>query len=414
MLAWLCLGSPLGAQTPAPPEPETAPEGEAAWEPFFLGYATEPSMDFGGRTVASVQSAVSRAIDGAVDSPAIAPAWEFPIAVFLLLVQHEVGGHGGRAREFGLSPDYGFGFDVSAYTTTKRDPRTNEELALLAAGGTEADQLLAQRVLCDLLRPEGADAAKVPLALMAKLDLTLYVSQTAEPEPGEGDDDFAQQVREGNDVAIYLVGRQAQRLGAPAGDVWNDRYAIDFGEPLLGRTWDDVRATALWNLLDPTLVPAVFAYFRDHVLAGRSRITARVWRPRPGLGLAVGTRGALGPQAVSRYLDVHAATRRGVFTLSVRDLDSSLDRTYGWGVAARGVPLGGRLTLGLEGDTWEEPEAAEALGEGSGWHAAAELEARLGARLGAAVKVGAKSGGFLPGRPIDEGIYVGFGLLGSW
>ncbi len=395
-------------------ETETAAGAdEAAWEPLFLGYETEPGMDFGGRTVASLQSGISRAVDQAVEKPAVAPAWEFPLAAFLLLVQHEVGGHGGRAREFGLSPDYGFGFDFSAYTTTERDPRTNEELALLAAGGMEADQLLAQRVLRDLLRPEGADAAKVPLALLTKLDFTLYVSQTSEPEPGSGEDDFAQQVADGNDVAIYLTARQAQRLGAPAGDVWNDRYAIDFSERLLGSSYDDVRAAALWNLLDPMLVSAAWAYFRDHVLRGEARIAARGWRVGEGVTLAVGTRAALGPQAVSRFLDVHAATRRGTWTVTLRDLDSSRDRTWGAGAALRGFPLGRRLALGMEADRWEEPDAAEGFYAGSGWHAAAELDARLGSRLGAAVKVGTKSAGFLPGRPIADGVYVGFGLLGS-
>src|SRR4051794_8636369 len=90
-------------------------------DPFFLGYEIEPGMDFGGRTVASVQSLISRGIGSLphIDRhPALAPAWEFPVGAFLTVVQHEVDGHGGRAREFGLHPSYGFGFDFSGYTAT--------------------------------------------------------------------------------------------------------------------------------------------------------------------------------------------------------------------------------------------------------------------------------------------------------
>lgn len=385
-------------------------------DPYFLGYETEPGMDFGGRTLTSLHSGLSRAIGSIRDlgerHPGVAPAWEFPVGAAILLVQHEVGGHGGRGREFGLGPSYGFGFDFSGYTTTERAPRTNEELLLLASGGTEADQVLARRVFLDLLRPEGVDGAKIPLAFMAKLDLTLYVASTPRPRPGDDDGDFPDEVESGNDVAIYLVGRQSQRLGASAADVWNNVYPIDFGDPLLEDNWDDARLTAAWNLLDPTLVAAVFSYFRDHVLRGEDRIRAPMLRVG-GIGLSLGTRGALGPQSVSRYLDLHAATSRGIFTVYVRDLDSSVDRTFGLGAGVHGLRLG-RLGLGLSADVWDEPEAPEGLYEGSGWNAAAEVDALLSDRWGLSAKVGSKSEGFLPGLPVEDGIYLGFGVQGGW
>jgi hypothetical protein len=43
---------------PAPAEP-VSPGG---YDPLFLGYGSEPEMDFGGRTVASLDSAINRAI----------------------------------------------------------------------------------------------------------------------------------------------------------------------------------------------------------------------------------------------------------------------------------------------------------------------------------------------------------------
>jgi hypothetical protein len=383
---------------------------------YFLGYETEPAMDFGGRTLASLHSGLSRAFGSIRDMgerhPGLAPSWELPVAAAILLVQHEVGGHGGRGREFGLGPSYGFGIDFSGYTSTERAPRTNEELMLLASGGTEADQVLARRIFLDLLRPEGADGAKIPLAFMAKLDLTLYVASAPRPRPGDGDGDFTDEAESGNDIAIYLVGRQSQRLGASAADVWNNAYPIDFTDPLLEDNWDDARLTAAWNLLDPSLVAAVFAWFRDHVLGGEDRVRPPMLRVG-NAGLSLGTRGALGPQSVSRSLDVYAATDRGIFTVYLRDLDSSVDRTFGLGAGVHGLRLG-RIGLGLCADVWDEPESPEGLYEGSGWNAAAEVDALLSDRWGISAKLGSKSDGFLPGLPIEDGIYLGFGVQGGW
>jgi hypothetical protein len=383
---------------------------EPAWDPFFLGFGTEPEMDFGGRTVMSLDSLLSRSFSRIGDAgerhPGLAPAWEFPVAAAVLLLQHEVGGHGGRAREFGLSPSYSFGFDFSAATGTERPPETNEGNALLAAGGVEADGVMAHRTLLDLLRTEGADGAKVPLAAMAKLDLTVYVASAENPDNGQ---DLVDQYRDGNDIAYYLLSRQAQRQGADPTAIWNGTYVADLDERLLESTWSDARATALWNLVDPLLVTSVVSYFREHVLGGSVRVHAPVWRISDGLGLTVGTRGTLGPQEVSRFLDLHAATRRGVFTIYIRDLDSSIDRTYGAGAGLHAFKLG-ILEIGLAADAWDEPESQERIRSGSGWNATAEVDALLGERWGLAGKVGSKSDGFFPGLPLEDGAYFAFGV----
>jgi len=395
------LAPPLHAQSP--------------WDPLFLGYGTEPEMDYGGRTVMSLQSAASRGIGSIAGvgerHPGVAPAWEFPVGAAVLLLQHEVDGHGGRAREFGLSPSYSFNYDFSAATGTQRPPKTNEENVLLAAAGTEADQVMSHRALLDFLRPEGADGAKVPLAMMSKLDLTLYVSEVKDPDRGDA---FVRQYRDGNDMAYYLISRQAQRRGADPAAVWDGTYVVNLNDPLLGRIYDEMRTTALWNLLDPVMVGSVINYFREHVLGGQVRVHAPTLRIADGVGLAIGTRGALGPQEVSRFLDLHAATRRGVYTVYIRDLDSSIDRAYGFGAAVHGFPLGPATELGLAADSWSEPTSAERVRTGSGWNATAEIDTLFAERWGLSAKVGSKSAGFFPGLPLSDGVYVAFGVRGIW
>ncbi len=400
----LLLAPALHAQTSTPP-----------WDPLFFGYGTDPEMDFGGRTVMSLQSVVSRAfasIGGVgVRHPGVAPAWEFPVGAALLLLQHEVGGHGGRGREFGLGPSYSFNYDFSAATGTERPPATNEENAAIGAGGVEADHVMAHRVILDLLRPAGADGAKVPLAFMAKLDLTQYVATMKNPDQGQR---FAVQYRNGNDMAYYLVSRQAQRVHAPPERVWNGTYQVFTDDPALASNYDDARVTALWNLLDPSLVGAVVNYFREHVVGVSPRVHAPVLHLRNGVGLTVGTRGALGPQEVSRFLDVYLASRLGVFTVYARDLDSSLDRTYGFGLGLHGCELGPKAELSLAADAWDDPESLEGLRHGRGWNAVAEVDAHRGSRWGLAAKLGSKSDGFFPGLPLEDGIYVGLGVQAVW
>ena len=401
----LLLAPALHAQTPTP-----------AWDPLFFGYGTDPEMDFGGRTVTSLQSAISRGFsaigDVGVRHPGLAPVWEFPVGAAMLLIQHEVGGHGGRGREFGLGPSYSFSYHFSAATGTERPPASNEENAAFGAGGVEADNVMAHRVILDLLRPEGVDGAKVALAFMTKLDLTQYTAGVKNPDRGQP---FVDQYRDGNDMAYYLVSRQAQRRHVPPAQVWNGTYRPLLSDPLLASNYDDARVTALWNLLDPSLVGAVVNYFREHVVGGSPRVHAPVLHLRD-IGLSLGTRGALGPQEVSRFLDVYAATGRGVFTGYVRDLDSSIDRTYGLGAGVHGLRLAPKVALGLAADLWDEPESVEGLEHehGSGWNAVAEVDALLGSRWGLAAKLGAKSDGFFPGLPLADGIYVGLGVLAVW
>ncbi|MBP7798386.1 MAG: hypothetical protein KA072_07170 [Thermoanaerobaculaceae bacterium] len=412
-LALLVLAVAVGAEEPGDDVSPAAKDGPVwRWEPLFVGYESEPGMDFGGRTVASLQSGLARAIGriGRVGerAPALAPLWEVPLAGMAVLVQHEVGGHGGRGREFGLGPSYSFGLDFSGSTSIRRIPETNEQGTLLAAGGSEADGVLAHRILLDALRSDGTDGARLPLLLLCKLDLSHYVFGTKPPR-GAG---FVEQYRDGNDIALYLVSRQAARRRVPPSAVWRGMYRPDLGDPLLQDNWDRVRAAAVWNALDPTLVTALLGYVTQHARDGQARVRMPVWRVGRGLGLLAGTRAALGPGEVSRFLDVYLSAPWGVLAGYVRDLDSSRERTWGYGVAVHGVRVD-RATFGASADRWKEPEAGERPRCRSCWHAALEAEVVLGGRWGVAAKLGGKSEGFFPGRPMGDGLYVGLGVTAA-
>jgi len=411
LLASILVATILTSATAALAEEDPVPEPLG---PYCACYETEPAMDFGGRTVASIQGLASgllRRGPGRPSNPAVAAAWEIPLALVMLLVQHEVMGHGGRAREFNLGPSYGLGFDFSAYTTIDRPPGTVEEITLLTAGGVEATGVLSRRLALDLLKPRGAEGSLVPLMLIAKLDLPLYVSQTESPRV---DNEFQTQFEDGNDMANYIVSRQGQRVDADPVEVWERLYAIDYADPLLDETFDDLRLTAIWNLLDPVLVTSVIDYARSHLGRGALRVTPRTWQVAPKLGLTAGTRSALGPTMITRFLDFYAVTERGIGNVYVRDLDSSVDRAFGFGAGFHRVPVGSRWELGVQADSWQQPTSLEQPGaDDSQWNVSGEL-AWSTRRWGLTAKLGAKSEGFLPGLPNERGSYLGFGALISF
>jgi len=378
-------------------------------------------MDTGGRTLLSLDRGLSRMLDATSavrDHPGVTAAWEVPLGMLLtMLANHEVNGHGGRAEEFNLHPRYQFKLDLSASTGILRDPQSNLQVGCLALGGIEADMVTALRLQRDLFRPSGAEASTVPALLFAKLDLSLYVARA----PWQDSSRFRDEYAKGNDIVLWLVSRQAMRNGADPGALWNRTLTIDTSDPMLERNLRDARATALWNLLDPSLAGSVWLYITHHLGRGNTRIEPPSLKLGDGYTLMLGTHGTLGPTEVSRYVDLYLRTPIGLAYGYVRDLDSSMDRTHGYGGGLHEVALGPSIHLSVTADQWRNPNALEYTSRpSSSWNVSTEIEAMFGTRaprhlaFGLSVFVGRKSQGFLPGRPVDGGNYLGGGLLVSF
>ena len=390
------------------------PITDGVYDPYFIGFEAEPAMDYGGRDIATLQSALCRGIGWALPTDRLsylAPAYEFILAGGLSVVQHEVMGHGSRAREFDLNPDYGFGLDFSGWTSVGKAPESNLQNIVLDAGGMEGDSIMAHRILRDLYTGGGADGSKIPLMALGKIDFSLYCFET--PNPTRSPNDFTDEANSGNDVASYIISRQAQRRHADPADVWNNNYPIDFTDRLLGKTYDQLQEAAIWNLADPAALAAMYSYVVDHAIGGHTQVRPPVVPLGGGFGLTAGTRAFAGPEEVTRFLDLYFVTPGPLFTVYGRDLQGVADQTYGWGAGLYGapVPLLTGVTFGLAGDVWQVPESPEGLYDGSGWNAVGEVDALLFGRWGVSGKVGAKSRGYFPGTPMESGAYGGAGLL---
>ncbi len=396
-------------------------ESTTRFGPYFLGHETEPAMDYGGRVMTSLHRAASD-LGGRFTQrfPYVAPAYEIPLAILVSTLQHEIHGHGSRGREYNLRPSYGFGLDFSAYTTIDRDPGSNEEMAALAAGGTEANSILARRILLDFCRPGAIPASSAALMFLSKLDLSLYTAITSKPRDRErrsSDDDetsFVEQYESGNDIAIYLATRQAQRRRADPVDVWYRDYVIDFDDPLLDRSYRHTQDVAIWNALDPMMWATMVFYVKEHVIRGERHLPAPALPLGNGYGVTMGTRGSIEPQSVSRFLDLYLLTPVAVFGVYGRDLRSTSETTYGFGAGIHRLAVGSRFEASLTGDIWDFPQAPEGLYEGTGWNTNAEIEFNVAPHVGIALKAGYKNEGYFPGRPTSAGIYLGGGLTASF
>ncbi|MDI6775325.1 MAG: hypothetical protein QME60_08060 [Verrucomicrobiota bacterium] len=387
-----------------------------AFGPYFIGYETEPAMEAGGRLITTVHGAVSDAGWRIFKRLRGLPAsHETLLGLYLSVVQHEVFGHGSRAREYKLNPEYGFGNDFSGYTEVKKDPRDNLQMVNLSSGGTEADSVLARRILLDMCRPGGWPACSVPLMFFAKTDLSLYVLSTSKPKADNGDAEersFVNDYENGNDIAIYLASRQAQRLGGRAGDVWNRDYEIDFAEVELKESWNHARAAATWNLADPMLWGGMFLYIRRHLIQAKRATAAPAIPLGHGYGLTAGTRAALAPDSVTRFLDLYFLTPAGIFSVYGRDLTSTEETTMGFGAGVYHLRAGPALTLSLAGDVWRNPSAPEEFEQDdAGWNLSSEAEISLGGPVSLSFKAGGKSEGYFPGAPNDAGAYGGAGVV---
>ena len=389
-------------------EAAAAPMTNAVHDPYFLGYEMDPAMDYGGAGILDLQALASRGLASVLPSSYAAPVYEFFLASGLCTVQHEVFGHGARARENGLDPQYAFGLDLSGGTGLREEPQTLAELLAIAGGGTEGDSVLADRALLELYTGAGAEAAKIPLMVFSKIDVSLYSMVTA--DPADARREFVDDYTNGNDIAYYLVARQAQRQGGTAAAVWNNEYAIDFKDPLLHENYDAVQAAALWNLVDPAMLAALFEYGTAHVGQGQTRVKPPVVPLGGGYGLTAGTRAFLGPAQVDRYLDLLLTTPGPLIRLYAREMDSSLEQTYGFGATLHRLLAGERRWLSLQTDYWREPDSLEKLDAGSGWNFCGELTVMLSETVGVAAKLGGKSDGFNPGTPAAAGVYGGAGL----
>lgn len=161
--------------------------------------------------------------------------FEFTLSSFAAVVQHEVFGHGARAREFNV-PDIGYHINLYSGATTYPTEYFNSldpnQRAMITAGGVEATSILSQQIEIDWIKEGAIDSRAATMYLVNSLDESVYAF---------GLDGNA--LHPDNDSYSYIGNV----------NIWFDKEAL---------TPNKLKWAVAWNWLDPMLYLSTWSLFK--------------------------------------------------------------------------------------------------------------------------------------------------------
>lgn len=334
---------------------------------------------------------------------------DHPIAVFMLVMQHEAFGHGGRAREFGATATFRLGSPWTRDTLFNGDTRfgggaswggratTRDERGRIYAAGTEANTRSATRIERELVAGTRFRTAELLYYLRSRWYPSQYVSRT--PDPAVDPAGFFAE-SSGGDVANYL------------GEL-NRKYYGETGitptgvSPTLLTEYRRLRRHALINLATPGAWLALWSAGRDVGIGSEARpmpafrIGDRRFLPLVGADWMVDG-GAVSIEAIFSGRGNSADGPRW-FSLLTRQGNGPGGRFWNAGAATERIAQWKSLSLGGEIEMWRPPS----FGTGAGVNA--HLSVNGGWMKGLQIYGGANAMANWPGRPANGGGFVRVG-----
>jgi len=323
-------------------------------------------------------------------------ALDLPQDHFLMVVGHEVFGHGARLREIGAGSirysfdppiPYGHG---GAVTEFRGDVDvTRADVLGVDTSGIEAQNVLADHIGRQALAAGALRYREAWLYLESRLDGLRYI-RSVSPRSGEG-----------HDVRAFLL------------DV-DDACDPPACTPLDAST---LKRRALLMLADPMLAYAGYAWGVSYLARGRSS-SALPMIPLPhDVAYLPALRFEMTPYGTAVTTEHAFVRHRGVTTVSIGVGDTGRERAWSAGVAAIDVVRRARVSGDLAVDLWRQPaldSPPDSQVSAIGGLAAATARVPLGrgaaAKAGLLVQVGYKSDGFVRGERLHRGPILRAGL----
>ena len=326
--------------------------------------------------------------------------FDAPQEELVMVLNHEIFGHGARLRErfdgpigyhFSIPSPYGSG-GASTTSVFDREPSPHELLAV-HVGGMEADAVAADLVASRAVSRGGMTPRDAMRYLEFELDTLSYVWST----DAEGEEP-------GHDVFDFL-------------EAYNELASGVGASTLSTRT---LKRQALVGLANPMLAYAAWGIGR-YIATGASDVAVPMLTIAGVRYLPIfryrltpfGTEWAVVNEFGGRVRAMQVEFRMG------RALDA---RPWGIAVRQRDLSAWREWTIGLAGAVWRQPKFAESADEPFppptqfGVHVRGRLERPLipvwfsTNRATLIVDVGVKSAGFVPGEPLGGGVIARAGV----
>lgn len=325
---------------------------------------------------------------------------DLPQDHFLMVVGHEVFGHGARLREVGASGiryhfdapiPYGGGGASTEFDGEVRVARA--DVLAVDTAGIEAQNAIADAIGRRALAGGALPYREAWLYLESRLAGLGYIrSVSPHSEPG-------------HDVASFLL------------DL-NDGCDPPACQPLRGST---LKRRALLMLADPLLAASVYGWAASYLVRGDTALVVPTIPLPRDIRYLPAIRFEMTPYGTEWTMEHNFAVDGRLTSVSVRIGDASGTRAWGVGVVADAIVRRERVTAGVTADLWRQPALdappnPKELATGALAMGIAKLALGHRApvdRAGVYVQGGYKSAGFVRGERLHAGPILRVGITFS-
>ena len=336
---------------------------------------------------------------------------------YLMLVQHEVFGHGDKFREFNLinhtyemNPFWPYG-DGSGWAWADypkgREMSYHEEMAI-SFNGSQSNKILSKTMLNSILQSRNISYRQALLYTLTNSDLIHYVYSTEKPTNINSDD--------GNDILNYLFMLNKYE--------YNKKYQEEIGsneEYLLftddfGLTLSKLKKVFLLDLLNPIQLYSIWTIGKIHILEGKSNSSIPMFNllqyrylPQLNLGFT--------PFGLEYILNNYFCYNDKVLNMYVRYGEPTFYSFWGGGINTYNYFTTKYFYLDIKIDIWNQPslllydDEIDKTSSGIGGEIILKLSKKIiTSNLQLYTEIGYKNDGFIEGEILSNGMLFKIGL----